>query len=292
VDTARLTDPAERARAWRKIAVFYGLALLLSGVFNVLVIAAGKLRGAEQLFVTGITWGPALAAFITARLYGDDWRGFGWDWAPWRWQWRGYWIPLAYALPVYLLVWSTGLGGFDLAGFAAKKAPDFGWSADAPWLVLAGYTLLAGTVGLIIFGARCLGEEIGWRGYLVPQLARLTDFRGVALISGLMWAAWHFPVLLFADYNTGAPPVFSLACFTALVMGISVLMAWLRLGSGSLWPAVIAHAVHNRYIQTIFTPLTTDTGHTNLIIDEFGIGLAVTSLVTGALVWRIAARPR
>src|SRR5690348_5097152 len=131
---ARITDPAARRRAWGKIAVIYGITLLLSSVFNVMVIASGKLRGAEQIDVTGIMWGPALAAFITARLYGDDWRAFGWDLSPARWLWRGYWIPIAYAVPVDLFVWLTGLAGFDLAGFAAKKAPEFGWSADSPWL--------------------------------------------------------------------------------------------------------------------------------------------------------------
>ena len=286
----QLSDPAARAQAWKKIAVYYGLATIFSGVFNVLIIVSGKLRGAESLYVTGTTWGPALAAFATAALYRDNWRGFGWDWAPWRWQWRGYWIPLAYAVPVYLLVWNFGLGEFDLIGFAAKKAPEMGWSADSPWRVLAGYAALAGTSGLIIFGARCLGEEIGWRGFLVPELAKVLAFKGVALVSGLMWAAWHFPVLLFADYNAGAPPLFSLLCFTLMVLGNAAVMAWLRLGSGSLWPVVILHAVHNRLVQTLLTPLTRDTGNTNLWIDEFGVGLMLTNVIAGLIVWRIAVR--
>lgn len=38
-----------------------------------------------------------------------------------------------------------------------------------------------------------LGEEIGWRGFLVPQLAKLTTFTWVALISGIIWASGIFP---------------------------------------------------------------------------------------------------
>lgn len=286
-----MSDMKSSRRAWTKIAVFYALALLFSGPFYALILSAGKLRSAELLYVTGLTWCPALAAFATRALFREDTRDFGWKWGAARYSVWAYLIPVAYALPVYLFVWLTGLGDFDLTSFAAGKASDFGWSADSPVLVLIGYTLLAGSAGMIVFGARTLGEEIGWRGFLVPELSKVVGFRGVALISGLMWAAWHFPILIFGDYNAGAPAWFSLVCFTAMVLGISVIMVWLRLSSGSLWPAVIAHASHNRFIQTIFTPLTKDTGHTNYIIDEFGIGLALTTLVAAALLWRFTAKP-
>lgn len=273
-------------RSWKKIAAFYGLTLLLSSVFYTLVLKTGKLRGAEMLYVTGLMWCPALAGLITQRAFGDSIGAFGWAWGQNRFHFRAYLLPIAYALPVYLLVWGFGFGGFDLAGFAAQKAPEFGWSADAPLLVLIGYMLLAGSAGMVLTLSRTLGEEIGWRGFLVPELMKVTGFTGAALISGLMWAAWHFPLLLFADYNTGAPAWFSLSCFTVMVIGLSFVINWLRLASGSLWTAALLHASHNRFIQSVFTPLTSDTGNTNYWIDEFGIGLAVTCLIAAVLVTR------
>ena len=53
-------------------------------------------------------------------------------------------------------------------------------------------------------------------------------------------------------------------------------------GSGSVWPAAILHGVHNTIVQSIFTPLTTNTGHTDWYIDEFGAALVVTTMI-GAL---------
>jgi len=107
----------------------------------------------------------------------------------------------------------------------------------------------------------------------------------------VMWAAWHYPILLMGDYNAGTSAWFGLSCFTLMVIGSSYLAAWLRLASGSLWPPAILHASHNLFIQGVFTPLTTVTSitkdlNTNHLIDEFGIGLVVTTLIAAVLVSR------
>lgn len=271
-------------RSWKKIAAFYALTLSFSSVFYALILHSGALRGSEMFYVTGLMWCPALAAFVTQKIFGDTIAELGWRWGATRYHVWAYLLPLAYALPVYLLVWLSGLGSFDLSGFAAKKAADFGWAGAAPALVLIGYVLLAGSAGMLLSAARTLGEEIGWRGLLVPELNKVMGFHGVAIVSGLMWAAWHYPVLLFGDYNNGAPMFYSLACFTVLVIGISYVIAWLRLASGTLWTATLFHASHNRFIQSVLTPLTGDTGSTNYYIDEFGIGLALTALIAAACV--------
>lgn len=56
--------------------------------------------------------------------------------------------------------------------------------------------------------------------------------------------------------------------------------------AASLWPAVLLHASHNMFVQLIFTPLTSDTGYTEYVIDEFGIGLAIALALLGYLFWR------
>jgi len=67
----------------------------------------------------------------------------------------------------------------------------------------------------------------------------------------------------------------------------SFILAWLTLRSRSLWPAAISHASHNLFIQSIFTPLTRDTGPTKYIIDEFGVGLVVTVGIGALVAWRL-----
>lgn len=175
-------------------------------------------------------------------------------------------MPFLYLVSVYLFAWLTGLGAYT---------PD-----ETSYLQLL-------TTGLAVSCLFALGEEIGWRGYLVPRLARLYSFPKVALISGIIWSVWHYPATILGDYNQGADVYYSLLCFTLGATAESFAYAWLTLKSRSLWPAVIMHGVHN-VLYNHLDSITADTGITSLIIGEFGIGLVVADLVMAAAFWRLA----
>ncbi|MEY2439427.1 MAG: protease family protein, partial [Verrucomicrobiota bacterium] len=274
------------ARVWKKIVCFYVLTMLFTGVFDAFILYAGKMDAGNLIYVTGGMWSPALAAFATKRIFHESIRELPWRWGNNRYAWLGYVIPIAYTLPVYLVVWLTPLGGFAQLDFVTRTAEQFGWRNFPSHIVLPLFLLLTATIGLVPKLGRALGEEIGWRGFLVPELFKVVSFPMVGLISGLMWAAYHYPVLLFADYNGGGPAWYGLTCFTVMVVADSFILAWIVARSGSLWPAAILHASHNLFIQSIFTPLTRDTGPTRYIIDEFGMGLVVTTVIAALLVWR------
>ena len=131
-----------------------------------------------------------------------------------------------------------------------------------------------------------LGEEIGWRGYLVPQLVNSTTRVKTAWISGIVWAVWHYPSILFAGYNNGLPIPYAIVCFTAMVIGSAFILTWFRLKCGSLWPCVLLHASHNNFIALLFTPLTAEKPLTKYFIDEFGVGLAIAIPLTAWILWR------
>jgi len=147
-------------------------------------------------------------------------------------------------------------------------------------------TYYSGSFGLAENLATALGEEIGWRGFLVPELFKTMGFTGTALFSGVVWACWHYPILIWGDYNGGTPACYGLTCFTVLVVAIRFVFAWMRLKSGSLWVGAILHASHNPYIQEIFTPLTRNTGKTAWFIDEFGAVLPVVVVGFAIYFWR------
>ena len=273
-------------RSWKKIGCFYGLTMLFAGVFDAFELHAGKMDSGNLLYVTGAMWSPALAAFATKRIFGESVRDLPWKWGDSRYPWLGYLIPILYTVPVYAIVWMSGLGAFNLASLT-KTTESFGWQNFPTGVVLALFVVVTASLGMVGKLSRALGEEIGWRGFLVPELAKVTSFPMVALISGLMWAVYHYPVLLFGDYNAGGPAWFGLLCFTVMVVADSFILAWLTLRSQSLWPAAISHASHNLFIQSIFTPLTRDTGPTKYIIDEFGVGLVVTVGIGAVVAWRL-----
>lgn len=269
------------ARSRNKIIVYYALTLLLSVPWEWLAAQ----RGLSVLLATGLMWMPALAALLTTWIFGGSVRDFAWTLGDARWLRWAYLTPLCYALPVYLIVWLGGWGGFDPAAFVARTAKTFGMSSLPVSVAWTGYVVIALTAGFIDKAGRALGEEIGWRGFLVPELAKVTGFTGVGVISGVLWAFWHFPGIVFGDYNEGTPAWYALTCFSVMVVSGGVIAAWLRLRSRSLWPAVFYHAAHNMFVQMIFTPMTIDTGPTRWLIDEFGAGLAITSAIVAFWLW-------
>jgi membrane protease YdiL (CAAX protease family) len=250
----------------KEILTFLGLTFLLSAGPYSLIISSGSLSAGGGWYPIALMWCPGFAALITSLVYNKNLRGFGWGWGDTRYQASAYLIPILYALVAYGSVWLLGLGGIDD-------------SFSRNWLSWLAFGTLLGC-----FAA--LGEEIGWRGFLVPRLAGLTSFTNVSLISGAIWAVWHMPLILFADYNGGTPGWYSLTCFTVMVVASSFVYAWLRLKSRSVWTAMLFHASHNFWIQGFFNPLTTDLGATKYFIGEFGAALAIVSVILAYLFWQ------
>jgi membrane protease YdiL (CAAX protease family) len=185
----------------------------------------------------------------------------------------------------YLIIWITGWGRFYDTTFVEGIVKTFGWEALPHGLVIALFFIVSGILGMVGSLSRALGEEIGWRGFLTPEVAKTASYTKTSLIVGLIWSLWHYPILIFADYNSGTPVWYGLTCFTVMVVSISFVFTWFRLKSGSLWTGAILHATHNLYIQHFFTPMTADTGHTNYFIDEFGAVLPVICLITAIYFW-------
>ena len=100
-------------------------------------------------------------------------------------------------------------------------------------------------------GISAFGEELGWRGYLVPRLVE-AGVQQPGLISALIWSFWHVPLILWGGYAVGPSPVLSALLFIVAITPVGLLLARWRMASGSVWPAVIAHASWNIVIQGVF----------------------------------------
>jgi membrane protease YdiL (CAAX protease family) len=272
---------------YARVAIFVGFVCATSSIFYFLIIHAGNLGAGRGIFTLGLMWCPAVSALLTLAVCGGQFSSLGWTWGKTRYQVLSYLIPLAYASVAYLIAWSTGLAGIGNPEFLAGVAQDYGWTNWPDSAVVIGYVVLQATVGMIPSCAHSLGEEIGWRGFLVPELSRFLSFPVMAVVSGLIWAAWHYPLVLFADYNSGTPAWYALTCFSVLAVGISFPFAWMRLRSGSVWTAMILHGSHNMFIQTVFDRFTSDTGVTRYITGEFGLMLALVGIVVGVVCMRV-----
>jgi uncharacterized protein len=261
-----------------KIVIFLVIALLLALWPYFEIARTGTVQGPAVL---ALMWAPGLAALVTQLITTRSGRGLGWRLGHGRYWLTSFLLPLALCIVVYGLAWGVGLVPFTGAELTESVAAVTGQTLGLPLAVLA-VVLFAFLPSL--FAA--LGEELGWRGLLLPELARRYRFTLAALVSGLIWALYHYPVMLLGDYHSDAPLWFALPMFTLSVVAVSFILAWLRLKSGSVWPAAILHTSHNLFVQAIFDPLTLDFGLTPYLTTEFGAGLAVAYTLVAVYYWR------
>lgn len=123
-----------------------------------------------------------------------------------------------------------------------------------PMALLALLQLLNLPIGIAITAIAATGEEIGWRGWLLPKLLPLGTGWALSL-SGVIWGLWHAPaILLGLNYEQRDP--LGIIMMTIGCVGAGVLIGWLRLASGSLLPCILAHAALNSFAtyQSILFP--------------------------------------
>ena len=280
----QIATSSPRCSSQNVISVYLQLTLVFSAVLWILIIWSGHLNMGYGLIIPAIMWCPALAALFTSRLLGRKLGSLGCRWPQPKHLAGAYFVPLAYASVAYGAVWTLQLGGWN-SEFVSLVADGFGLKGFPTWASFTLAITCMATGGVIQNVSMTLGEEIGWRGFLVPELANRMSYTKTSLLSGLIWAAWHSPLLLFADYNVGTNRWYALGCFSVTCISMSFMLAWLRLKSASLWPAVLFHASHNVFLPIVFDNLTRNTGHTLLYTTVFGAAPACTSALFALYFW-------
>src|SRR5215212_2664581 len=200
----------------------------------VLVILASNVPSAVAIVLTAIVLGRGALRKLLARLL--------------IWRVSPFWYVVVFLGPVALT------GGVVLLNALM----------GGPTLSL-GMTLVGATIffAFSVVPGSALGEEIGWRGYVLPRLQSRMSALSAALLIAPIWGLWHLPLWL-----TGDPvktPTFYVAFF-ASVFPMSVLLTWVYNSTGgSLLMVVILHA-------TVNLPVT-------LVIDDLGTRGRVPSLL-------------
>ncbi|MEM6411021.1 MAG: type II CAAX endopeptidase family protein [Pseudomonadota bacterium] len=268
-----MTDPSisERRKAWRTIGIFLVLTLVLTSIFGGLM---GYQGSTPPILMTGVMWSPGIAALLTCLLIKRPIYSLPWRWGGWGWSWFAWGLPILYGFAIYLIVWTFGLGGssFGNAETLSMWTEQLLGTSETSVVASVIYMIMLGTVGMVAAVSRALGEEIGWRGLLIWEMRKVMPFWAVGLLSGTIWAIWHWPAILFTDYNAGTGSfLLQVFIFTMAILPQGIVYAYITFRSESLWPAVILHGSHNLFIQRIFTPLTEKGPDSHLFIDEFGI---------------------
>jgi uncharacterized protein len=133
----------------------------------------------------------------------------------------------------------------------------------------------------MIFPGSALGEELGWRGFVLPRMQARHSALKASLLLGILWGCWHLPVWL---RGTESAPIGLYIPFVVAVIASSVVYTWLYNNTGgSLLIIVLFHAASNLPITLLITPLGSQMTQPFLIYVAFMVVAAVAVVIaTGA----------
>ena len=242
----------------------HGLLPFTMGAFD-FSLADNSIPGLALVFAMRL-FGPALAAFLTlAWVYGRP--GLrSWGSSILRWRFPG-WLyllvflgPLAISAIIVAIGYPLGLLRFDPSQVHVVK-----------FIVL---------FLLLIFFDGPLGEELGWRGLLLPALFQRMSPLNAGLLVGVIWFIWHMPLYL-ADGKALHPVGYFIN-----VVSLSVIVTWFYIKSGqSTFMAVLLHATTNYALFLIIKSFTLPEGIASLqwIYDAL---LVVAASAAAWALWR------
>ncbi|MFY0597883.1 MAG: CPBP family intramembrane metalloprotease [Cognatishimia sp.] len=264
------------------ILLFLVLVTALATVGYGVALSSGQENVTVGILI--VQFSPMLAAFISALWCRRSLRGFGWTWRPWRYQFIAWALPFLIALVSFSLIWLTGTAQLDAGPFIAEAQEGlnemFSVTLTSVSMTILAVIAVNATIGLLVgFGA--IGEELGWRGFLTKELMRRYSFATTSIISGAIWAAYHYPLLIWIVAPQMGVSVWPLL-LSSLLAGICLtfILNWLRIKSGSVWTAIIFHAALNIHVQGFFENMTfATTSIGKYISGEYGFMIAATCAV-------------
>ncbi len=300
--------PHPRKVPWRQVGLFAGIVLVLPWLLTMpmhlgVVPYEGLTAGAVA---TAMMWVPTVATavlLLTLDRGGEP----GWlrrvgltvprgTVGPWLGV-----LVVAWLLPIVLNVLApfvaAGLGAMqlDLVDFSGLRALIVAQGGEAalellpfPLWVLVILTPLQAVLGgaiNVVLGA--MGEELGWRGWLLPKLLPLGRWPAMLAV-GALWGIWHAPIILLG-HNYPDAPIAGVWLFVPFCMVWGVLHGWARLASDSVWPPALMHGALNASAGFALIVSASEPTPSSLLGAPVGLAAMVLPLVVAGLVavfWR------
>jgi hypothetical protein len=171
-----------RRQARYGLAIYLALVVLLTAVFQSIIISTGELS-----WIWALMWSPAAASVVARLVLREGFADVSFRLGgrrTWKYIGQALIFPVVIGLIAYGIAWTTGLAQFSPqpVGLGASLVGD----TASPIMVFLIMLALAATIGTIFGALTAAGEEIGWRGYMLTRLIDAGVPRPV-LVSGLIW---------------------------------------------------------------------------------------------------------
>ncbi len=232
------------------LRIFIYLVLAFAPAFAIELIFSDKNGGVNNLFLGAtLMLYPAIASVITRLVTKEGFRdamlGFGK-------RGSGKYYAAAVIYPVVLPFVSALI--LHLFIVENGRISDSAFGSD---IVMGAASLLIAVISGIATAFHGLGEELGWRGYLTPRLEQLVPTPVAIVVTGVIWALWHGPLLAYG-YNFGRDyDFFPYGGFIAMIVMCifwSAVLTWLTKRTGSVYPAALCHMLIDTVLTTVFMP--------------------------------------
>lgn len=274
----------------------FGLAWLCQVYGSLLLLRDGNAAVYRALLSVSM-FCPLVAVLAVKRIVLHQPTGIGWKVRGKRRYWLAAWFgPAVFTVLAALLYFAVFSSRLDLSGSWLVTA--YGGEMDAETLrsqlgvsslsYLLQTGLFAITLAPPINMLFAVGEEAGWRGYMMPQLKERFGLLNGRLLGGVIWGVWHWPIMLLTGYEYGTnylgAPVLGLVVWCVVCFALNTLLDWLYEKTGCIWVSAIAHGAFNA-VAALFTVLTYPADAYYNVLGPTPIGLIGMLPMLAAAVW-------
>lgn len=274
----------------------FGLAWLCQVYGSLLLLRDGNAAVYRALLSVSM-FCPLVAVLAAKRIALHQPTGIGWKVRGKRCYWLAAWFgPAVFTVLAALLYFAVFSSRLDLSG--SWLVTVYGGEMDAETLrsqlgvsnlsYMLETGLFAITLAPPINMLFAVGEEAGWRGYMMPQLKERFGLLNGRLLGGVIWGVWHWPIMLLTGYEYGTnylgAPVLGLVVWCVVCFALNTLLDWLYEKTGCIWVSAIAHGAFNA-VAALFTVLTYPADAYYNVLGPTPIGLIGMLPMLAAAVW-------
>ena len=274
----------------------FGLAWLCQVYASLLLIRDGN-AALYRLLLTVSMFCPLLAVLLVQKVFQRQPTGIGWKVQGRRRWWLAAWFgPAVFTVLAAVLYFAVFPHRLDLSG--SWLATAYGGEMDAETLrrelgvsnlsYMLETGLFAVTLAPPINMLAAVGEEAGWRGYMMPHLKEQLGLLNGRLLGGVIWGVWHWPIMLLTGYEYGTnylgAPVLGLVVWCVVCFALNTLLDWLYEKTGCIWVSAIAHGAFNA-VAALFVVLTSPADAYYNVLGPMPIGLIGMLPMLALAVW-------
>lgn len=243
---------------------------------------------AAQLVLLVAMFIPAIATIITQWLVvKKPLRELGFKAGNWKMYVKAYFLICALFVINYAITWAFVMKpDFTLAAFVNQYGITGGLPMPA-WQMIVFLSITTFVLAPIFNLIPSLGEEIGWRGFLLPHLEPLGKVKAM-VISSMIWALWHTPMILLLGFFYGEQVWPGVLLHFTVVLGLGIWMGYIWFETRNTILAAFIHAVFNANAYGVYAILFISPN--KLIVGTGGVINASLCFVLGIVTIIIAQK--